>query len=633
MRRLHLVPLLALLASPVHAQEALRRYSEAFEQRLDRAQPAIRYEVQASEPALGAYLVTMFVRNAPDTVRVRFPVWAPGAYRVADFARNIRGVTVEARGAMVPTVREDSATWRAVVPRGTTVVIRYTVRHPDGAAAAANNRSFLRPDGALFDGPQTFAYLDGQTLVPSHVRFVLPAGWRIATGLVPTADRAVFVAPSYDVLIDSPVLAGPALHLWPFEVDGIPHRVVYWALPTAVPFDSTWFTASVQHIVETARDVMGRLPYREFTFLYIDGTGGGLEHLNSTTIGAPSVTLRRNPLASADVTAHEFFHLWNIKRVRPAVLGPFDYQHPVRTTELWWSEGVTDFFAAEILRRANYAPETAARASLASTIQAFIGNPAHTRISPERSSWTAWDTPAANGGYSLSYYTQGALLGELLELELRDRTGLQRGMDDVERLLFDRFGGQSGFSRAELAGAVNEVCGCDLRAFFVDHVSGAKPLDVNRWLRLIGYRGVITREPALDSLGHPRPDLRLSAIAYGGYGSAGGAAGALLRIGVGDPTSAWGRAGLLTGDQITALDGRRILTHADFRGAMDSLRIGDRVAVDVIRAGQPLSTHVVVTGFERTIVEIGELAEQTPRMRRAREIWLTGRQSGLYRDR
>jgi predicted metalloprotease with PDZ domain len=628
MRRLIPAALLAVASvSPLRAQDPLRSYSEAFELRLDRTQPELRYDVQVDPADYSAYRVTLTIRNAPDTLNLQLPIWAPGAYRVANFARNVRDLSVQADGGAVRVARDDSSSWRAVVPRGATAVVRYTIRHPGTTAArAANNRSFLRPDGALFDGPQTFVYLDGQKLVPAQVHFTMPAGWHIVTGLVPTADPATFAAPSYDVLIDSPVLAGPALHVWPFDVDGIPHRAAYWALPNAVPFDTVAFAASVKHIVETARDVMGRLPYREYAFLFIDGTGGGLEHLNSTTIGAPSGALAKNPLSRADVTAHEFFHLWNIKRIRPAVLGPFDYQHPVRTTDLWWSEGVTDYFAEEILRRAGYQSEPAARQALATTIESFLGNPAHTRISPERSSWTAWDTPAANGGYSLSYYIQGALLGELLELELRDRTDLRRGMDDVARRLFDRFAGPRGFTGEDLLHVVNEVCGCDLQSFFAAHVSGADELDVDRWLRLIGYRALVVRAPARDSVGRPLPDLRLSASAFGGYGSAGGAAGGAPRLVVGDPSSAWGRAGLLTGDQVRTVNGRRITSDAELRAALAGLRIGDQAIVEVQRdgVGEPVTTRVPVTGYERTTVTVVELPVVTERMRRLRAIWLTG---------
>ena len=376
-------------------------------------------------------------------------------------------------------MRVDSSSWRAVI-QGGEAVVRYRVAFPSAKAARSpNNRSFLTESGGLIDGPATFVYLDDAKLVPTHVRFELPDGWAIATGLERTADSRTFVAPSYDILIDSPVLVGH-FQDWSFQVDRIPHRVAFWARPNAPRFDSTAFVNVLERIVTTSRDIMGPLPYRDYTFIYVDGPFGGLEHLNSTTIGVSTNDLAHDAGAHANTSAHEFFHLWNVKRVRPVALGPFDYQHPVRTTELWWSEGVTDYFASEILRRAGLQTEDQSRRLLADNIREYLDNPAHRRISAERSSWSVWDSAPENA--PISFYLQGALLGELLEAQIRRTTSNARGMDDVERLLYDRFAGARGFTKDDLLNTLNEVCGCDLRDFFARHVSGSEQIDFDRYL-------------------------------------------------------------------------------------------------------------------------------------------------------
>jgi len=470
---------LAVRCAP--AQVPNSNYSDAFELRRDRHQPVLFYTVRVNPTELSGFDVRLDIRNAPDTLKISIPVWAPGAYRVANFYQNIRGFTVSSRGRDVTLAHDDSSSWRAVI-QGGEAVVRYRIAFLSAKVARApNNRTFLTETGGLIDGPATYVYLDDAKLAPAHVRFDLPDGWSIATGLERTSDSRTFIAPSYDVLIDSPVLIG-RFHDWSFQVDGIPHRVAFWTRPNAPRFDSTAFVSVLQRIVATSRDIMGALPYRDYSFLYVDGPFGGLEHLNSTTIGTSSSDLARDPLAHASVSAHEFFHLWNVKRVRPIALGPFDYQHPVRTTELWWSEGVTDFFATEILRRAGLQTEEQSRRLLSDNIREYRDNPAHTRISPERSSWSEWDSPRVNGGYSISYYLQGALLGELLEAQIRRATTNARGMDDVERLLYDRFAGVRGFTKDDLLATVNEVCGCDLRDFFARHVSGSDPIDFDRYL-------------------------------------------------------------------------------------------------------------------------------------------------------
>ena len=577
-----------LAPAALSAQDPLAHYADAFEPQFDAGQPAIRYTVRVDTTNTRQYTVAMHLEQADDTVRLRLPEWAPGAYRTVHFAQYVHDLSAVGPNddqRLAVRAIPDSSLWIVPTANGTADV-RYTVRFPSATAASTpNNRSFLTAQGGLFDGPLTYLYIEGQKLVPAHVTFELPASWRIATGLVPTADAHTFFAPSYDVLIDSPVLAGPPsrLPVWHFDVAGVPHRVAYWTQPGAPAFDSAAFVRTARTAVQTARGIMGRLPYREYTFLFVDGGGGGLEHLNSTTIGAPGTTLARDATARAGTTAHEFFHLWNVKRIRPAVLGPFDYQHQVRTTDLWWSEGVTDFFAEEIARRAGWYDEAAARAALAGSIESYLGNPAHDRISPERSSWTAWDPPSANDGYAISYYLQGGLLGELLELQLRAATDGARGMDDVIRLLFDRYAGAQGFRGEDLVHSVNDVCGCDLQPFFDAHVSSARPIDVDRALALMGLRTVVTRGPMRDANGAPAPDLRIGVSSFGGIGSAGGAAGARPRLSLNDPTSAWVRGGLRGGEPVVSVNGRAVSDPQSFRAAIGTPKIGDVVRVTVER--------------------------------------------------
>ena len=623
--RLHLALAALLAPALLGAQDSISTYAEGFESRLHPTQPQLAYTVRVDPADRSAWRMELAVRNAPDTLRLMIPVWAPGAYRVVDFWRQVRGVEVTSGGRAVPVVKEDSVTWRAIV-RGGEAVVRWSVGWPTPAGGSTpSNRSFLTTTGGLLDGPASWLHLAGRTNLPAHVTVDVPAEWRIATGLVPTTDPRVFFAPSVDVLVDAPVLVG-ALREWRFAVRGIPHRVALWPRPDATPFDTARFVDVVRRVVETGADVVGTLPYREYTFLYVDGAGGGLEHLNSTTIGVSSATLAKDPTDHASVTAHEYFHLWNVKRLRPAALGPFDYTRAVRTTSLWWSEGVTDYFAEEILRRSGLADEAAARTSLATNLTAYFGNPAHERVSPERSSWTAWDPPSVNGGYSLSYYLGGALAGELLEIELRDRTAGRRGMDDVLHLLLARHAGARGFGGEDVVRAVNEACGCDLQQFFARHIQGAEPLPAARVLALAGWRLVVdTAEARVTEGGAPAPDLRLAVLRFAGMGSAGGPAGGRPRLSIGNAESAWGRAGLVTGDELVSIDGRPVADAAALEAALADKRIGDRVRVDVLRAGTPRTFTVTVAGYRTVRARVEDLPTITPKQRLVRRGWMTGK--------
>jgi predicted metalloprotease with PDZ domain len=560
-----------------------------------------------------------------DTLRLAIPVWAPGAYRVGAYHRYIDHLTATTeQGSAVPTVRDDSSTWRLAVPAGHDIVVRYDVHYPTAQAAAGlSNYSFFRADGALLSGPMTYLYIVGHKLIPAHVTFDLPAGWTVVTGLVPTASPRMFFAPTYDVLIDCPTLAGATLHVWPFDLDGVHHRVAYYSTTPTVAFDTARFLQMHERVVATARDIMGRLPYREYTFIYEDGPGGGLEHLNSTTITAPGERVKGREEQWAGITAHEYFHAWNVKRVRPVELGPFAYDRPVRTTDLWWAEGMTDYFSTEIRRRSGLTSDTDAVKELAGRIGAYFNTPGYDHISPQRSSWTAWDPNTVNGGYNVSYYLTGSLIGDLLELTIRHATNGARGMDDVERLLFDRYAGNTGYTTENLLNAVNQVCGCDLQPFFDHYIAGHEPLPFDAVLAFAGWSVTSVRKTT-DDHGQPLPDVRANIVAQTGVGSPGGYAGSPARLSLNVPDGSFGRAGLVDGDFITSVNGKAITTPIDFKAAFANAKVGDRYTVAYVRAGRPATTSVTILPETRVVVTLSDLPTMTETQRAIREAWLNG---------
>ena len=404
--------------------------------------------------------------------------------------------------------------------------------------------------------------------------------------------------------------------------------------------------------LRAAHGVMGELPYRDYTFLFVDGTGGGLEHLNSTTIGTRAAALARDPAVAASVTAHEFWHLWNVKRLRPVELGPFAYQAVVRSPSLWWSEGVTDYFAAELLRRAGLRDSTAAVRELAESLQSYLDNPAAGRVSPERSSRTAWDRPDVNEGYSISYYLQGKLLGDFLELHLRSATGAARGLDDVMRRLYDRFAGARGFAPTDVEAAVAATCADGVGALpgvdragevrrrcawvvplFARSVRGAERPDWTAALALAGWRLDTVRVPATDTGGRPLPDLRASVVPFAGIGSAGGTAGTRPRLSVAGPHAGAYRAGLRTGDEVVAVNGAAVDGPDAWRRATAGARVGDTLTVDVLRDGRPLRAAVPLTGYTTLRVRVLPVDRPTERQRMTRAAWQYGplRRVGVVR--
>src|SRR6185503_4459551 len=276
----------------------------------------------------------MRIRNAPDTFRL-----AMAAHPEYDdrFYRYLEDLRVDAGAGAVSGVRLDSAVWRVVAPGGSAVV-RYRIHLPSQTGPRRSGWiPFLTPAGGLVGGPHAFLYMLGAELAPAHVTMDLPASWESATGLELTADPRTFFAPSVDVLMDSPLLVG-RFRSWRFQVDGVPHRVVYWPLPDAVPFDTVAVVGGLERLARQAIALFGRAPYREYTFILQDGAVGSLEHLNSVTIGASSAELARGLAGMFAEAAHEYNHTWNLMRIRPAEYQSVTYRTQRPVAGLWWSE-------------------------------------------------------------------------------------------------------------------------------------------------------------------------------------------------------------------------------------------------------------------------------------------------------
>ena len=570
----------------------------------------IVYRVRV-DPAAATMEVAMDIARAPRVLRLAFarhPEYDDQVWR------DVRDLEVEVDGRPIPVAREDSAVWRAALPGGAAVV-RYRLALPRSRDDRRAWKPVVAPDGALIGGG-TFLYVLGDERQPVRVVLEdLPPDWQVATGLEPGGPPNGFQAPSATALVDSPILLG-RLRNWTFTIDGVPHHVVYWPLPDAVPFDTVRFVDDVARIARTAAGIFGHPVYRDYWFLFQDGAGDALEHANSVILGARSSQLAQNADAFVEEIAHEYFHTWNLVRIRPREWEGITPNPPRRTRGLWWGEGVTMYYADALLRRAGLRDSADARRALESWIADYLRNPGNMRVSPERASWTTNDPPSVNGGFTASYYTLGSLIGQVLDIAIRDSTGMRRGLDDVMRALLVHAGGPSGFHDLDLERVTDSVCGCDFGAFFAAHVRSADTLRLNPYLASLGWRAVVTWGPARDTTGRAIPDRRV--YAYVPSDSTG------VRVVIWNPLSAWGRAGLETGDEIVALNGMRLTTADAFRARLAAAKIGDSLALRVVRAGRPEDHVVHLVGYEDVSVRLEDLSPLTERQRHMRALWMSG---------
>lgn len=418
--------------------------------------------------------------------------------------------------------------------------------------------------------------------------------------------------------MESPMLVGE-LRQWDFAVRGVPHRIFYWPLPDASPFDTLEFARGIERLATQTVELFGGMPYSDYTFLIQDGAyDGGLEHPNSVTLGALSADLARNPHAGLSEVAHEFVHTWNLMAIKPAEYRRVDYRVQPPVASLWFSEGLTLFYADLLLRRAGLPTEDSTRIRhLENLIGRYMAAPGNARYSAEAVSRVAYNAaPDALGDYTASSHLQGDLIGTVLDLLVRDSTDGNRSMDDVMRLMYARFNGR-GFTGADVQAAVNDVCGCRVDAFFDAHVRGAGTIDFGRYLAPFGLALSAAWLPAVRDDGQPVKDLRFWAWQPRGE--------PLLRVRLSDPASVWGQAGLRTRDQLLSVNGAEIRSWPELRAFLTRFAIGDSAAFVVRRGEREVSATVVMRGLHQPVVRIVETPGPSGRQRRLRTAWTEGR--------
>jgi predicted metalloprotease with PDZ domain len=346
---------------------------------------------------------------------------------------------------------------------------------------------------ALVNGAATYITLGDGLARPHVVSVTLPPSWKTAiSGMPESGSPHTFMARNFDVLVDSPIVAGnPGVH--EFAVGGRPHYLVNVNEP---PFwDVKRSVADVQKIVEANLGFWGSLPYEKYVFLNVlSEAGGGLEHQNSVTMMASRWSTRSHQryVGWLGLVSHEYFHLWNVKRLRPIELGPFDYDKENYTRSLWIAEGLTDYYGSLMLRRAGLLTDDEALGDLSSAIASLQRTPGRLVQPLEQASFDAWIKeyrPDENSpNVSISYYTKGAVVGFLLDARIRAATDGRRSLDDVMRTANARYSGTRGYTPLEFRQVVNEIAGVDLSEWMRQTLETTRELDYNQALDWYGLR-------------------------------------------------------------------------------------------------------------------------------------------------
>ena len=425
-------------------------------------------------------------------IELAMAVWTPGSYLVREYARHIEGVAAHTTdGTALSLDKSRKNRWRIHTNEVRTIVVTYRIYCREMSVRT----NWVEDDFALLNGAPTFLTLVEAAARPHDIQLVLPEGWHTSiTGLpaVPGGAAHAYRAADFDTLVDAPILAGnPAVYT--FEVDGVPHSLVNAG--EGGIWDGPRSARDVEHIVRAHRHMWGFLPYDKYIFFnMITEAGGGLEHKDSTVLMTSRwhSRVRKDYLSWLGLVSHEFFHVWNVKRLRPVELGPFDYENEVYTKNLWTAEGITSYYTELGVRRAGLCTLEEFFERLSHLIERLQTTPGRLVHPLEMASYDAWIKLYRNDENSpnttISYYTKGAVVAFLLDAKIQAATGGTRSLDDMLRLAYARYAGDHGFTREEFRALAQEVAGSDLSAWFVHALETTNELDYTEALDWFGLR-------------------------------------------------------------------------------------------------------------------------------------------------
>jgi predicted metalloprotease with PDZ domain len=545
------------------------------------------------------------------SIELMMAVWTPGSYLIREYERHVEGLTA-ADPARVPLAVEKSRKnrWRVTTNGARTVWVRYRLY----AHEMSVRTNWVDDEFAMMNGAATFiTLLESPSRRVHDVRLVLPRTWANSfSGMAPGLGDNTYVASDYDTLVDSPIVAGSP-SVYEFNVRGKPHYLVNFRERGI--WNGTQAAADLATSAETIARFWGDVPFERFFFLNVIGSAAnGLEHRNSTLMNIPldATSSREGYLEWLSLATHEYFHAWNVKRLRPAELGPFDYENEVYTRSLWFVEGVTEYYADLLLARAGVVTRDEFLAALSEQVRSLQATPGRLEQSVEAASYDAWikyyradeNTPNT----AISYYVKGAVIGFLLDAHIRRMTDGARSLDDVMRLMRSRFSDEKGFSRDDVRAIVAEVVGAahsgDIRAWLARALETTAELDLADALAWFGLR---VTPPAVA------PRAYLGVVTWTENGKT-----VITAIRRGSPAAV---AGFSLLDEISAVNGEP-LAPGQLGQRLERTLPGSKVTFAVTRRGETRNVDIVLATDPRHGWQLSALPGATPAQSQHLDAWL-----------
>lgn len=530
------------------------------------APPEVSYTVSMKQPWTHLLEVEMHIKQAkmPDKSEIAMPVWTPGSYLVREYARHVQDFAAkDTSGNALNWTKVNKNNWQIDTKGLTEFVITYNV-YANELTVRTNE---LNDEHAFWNNGALLMFPKGFLNIPSTLTVKPYGSWKIATGL-PKAEgkENTFVAENYDILYDSPFEVGNFHDIY-FQVQGKQHRFV---IEGDGNYDINKIAQDTAKIVEEAYKIFGELPYKDYTFILNARGGGGLEHLNSTALQFNKFGFTTRYTDFLTLVAHEYFHCFNVKRIRPDALGPFNYEGENYTKLLWVAEGGTAYYESVLVQRAGLISDREYLSGKADQFKALQDRPGRFETSLEEASFDAWikyyrpDENAINN--QISYYDKGEIVNFLLDLEIRNASKGAKSLDDVMRYLYNEYYKKGRNYTPEDYQKISEMmAGKSLDDFFKRYVRGHDELDYNSSLNSVGLQLSINKGREQGYLGanltQQGERLNISSVSAG--------------------TPAY-EQGLNANDQIIAVDGQRASLQF-LNSYLGERKSGDKVILTVFR--------------------------------------------------
>ncbi len=574
---------------------------------ISKAQIKIDYFLQMPKPHTHYFEVEMQLKNLDQStlkkgyIDFKMAVWTPGSYLIRDFPKNVEGMVAKIDNGVEKIIKINKNTWRLKLkPQTKQIQINYSVY----AYELSVRTSFIDDSHGYLNPGSVFIYINQLKNTPASLTIKPFKDWNTITTGLKEVSKNVFDIPNLDVLIDSPIEIGNQ-KVYTFEVNAIPHKIGYYG---DSKFDSTRLISDMKRLCKTAIDIYGEIPCKNYTFILIPTLNnyGGLEHLNSTTCIFPRnfFESEKNYKKILSLLAHEYFHLWNVKRLRPYALGPFNYETENITSMLWFAEGFTSYYENYILLKAGLINQKEYLATYVEDINT-IENQTGTQIqSVSESSIDAWIKfykPNENSKNStVSYYTKGTVLGGILNIEIIKSTNGQKNLDDFMRLMYQNFYIKlnKGFTDIEFKTSLEKFIGKKMDNFYEKYIYGTETIDYNKIFDFIGL-----------SLDDKNADSNSS---YLGVSLLGNKINFIAR------DSPAYNTGLNVYDEITSIDNKT----DDLTKYIASQKTGDTINIKIIRDGLPKNIKVTLGKNLSKFYEFKINENKTPEQEKMYNKWL-----------